>query len=229
VVERPRARVWLATAKQAKPFLRTTAALEPIGVPGGAESDTDVKNLYVTNVDVQKAGKYWLLAEPIGGRPIQALGNLVVKAKAASPVVGERAIASKTPTLATAHGNLKRLSTASKPVPALYRHSIADSLAAHKPFVVTFATPKFCSSRTCGPTVDVVDQVRRRTRGDIRFIHVEIYEGNDPDRGVNRWVKEWNLPSEPWVFVVGRDGRIKAKFEGSVSVAELTRALARIR
>jgi hypothetical protein len=228
VVERPRARVWLAAAKQAKPFLRTTAALEPIGVPGGVESNTDVKNLYVTTLKVGKPGTYWLLAEPVGGRPIQALGNLVVKPKAATPAVGERAIASNTPTLATARGNLKRLTTSSKPVPALYRHSIAKSLAAHKPFVVTFATPKFCSSRTCGPTVDVVDHVRRSTRGDVRFIHVEIYRGNDPSRGVNRWVREWKLPSEPWVFVVGPDGRVKAKFEGSVSVAELTQALARL-
>jgi hypothetical protein len=42
---------------------------------------------------------------------------------------------------------------------------------------------------------------------------------------VNRWVKEWNLPSEPWVFVVGRDGRVAAKFEGAVSVPELTAAV----
>ena len=57
-----------------------------------------------------------------------------------------------------------------------------------------------------------------------RFIHVEIYKDNNPAQGENRWVGEWHLPSEPWVFVVGRDGRIKARFEGSVSVAELERA-----
>jgi hypothetical protein len=31
------------------------------------------------------------------------------------------------------------------------------------------------------------------------------------------------------VFVVGRDGRIKARFEGSVSVAELSAAVADLR
>jgi hypothetical protein len=31
--------------------------------------------------------------------------------------------------------------------------------------------------------------------------------------------------SEPWVFLVGRDGRVKAKFEGSVSEAELAAAI----
>jgi hypothetical protein len=230
VVARPRARVWLAKTREAKPFVETTASLEPIGVPGGAENDNEVKNLYVATVSAPKAGKYWLLAEPIGGEPIQALGNLVVKARTSSPPVGARAIASKTPTLMSTGGELEELSTASKPVPALYRYSVAETLAARKPFVVTFATPKFCSSRTCGPTVDVVDHVRRQASRapDVRFIHAEIFRDNDPNNGVNRWVTEWKLPSEPWVFVVGSDGRIKAKFEGSVSVAELRAAVARI-
>ena len=62
----------------------------------------------------------------------------------------------------------------------------------------------------------------------VRFHHVEIYEGNDPNNPVNRWVREWNLPSEPWVFVVGRDGRVAARFEGHVSVAELQAAVERV-
>ena len=42
---------------------------------------------------------------------------------------------------------------------------------------------------------------------------------------MNQWVREWGLPSEPWIFLVGRDGRVKARFEGSVSAAELTAAV----
>jgi hypothetical protein len=103
-------------------------------------------------------------------------------------------------------------------------------LRAHVPFVVTFATPRYCSSRTCGPVVDVVERTRRRfaNDGSIRFIHVEIYEDNDPRKGENRWVREWRLPSEPWTFLVGRDGRIKAKFEGSISSRELELAVRRL-
>jgi hypothetical protein len=74
-----------------------------------------------------------------------------------------------------------------------------------------------------------VSEVRRRhaDRG-IRFIHVEIYEGNDPTRGENRWVKEWKLPSEPWVFVVGADGKVRERFEGTVSVRELDDAVRKL-
>ena len=60
----------------------------------------------------------------------------------------------------------------------------------------------------------------------MRFIHVEIYKDNQPPE-TNRWVKEWKLPTEPWTFLVGRDGRIKARFEGSVSAAELETAVRR--
>jgi hypothetical protein len=94
------------------------------------------------------------------------------------------------------------------------------------PFVVTFATPKFCSSRTCGPVVDVVEDVSRRLADeDVRFIHVEVFEDNDPAKGFNRWMQEWDLPTEPWTFLVDADGRIAARFEGTVSVHELEQAV----
>lgn len=223
VVEQPRARVWLAAGKNEKPFLTGFARLERIGVPGGAHA-ADIQALYVTTLNVPRPGVFWLLAEPVGGRPVQGLGTLDVQAKPAAPAIGAKAIPSQTPTLAVTP--LSKLTTATPPDRELLRYSVAETLAARKPFVLVFATPKFCTSRTCGPVVDVADLVRRRTRSrEVRFIHVEIYRDNDPSKGVNRWVKEWNLPSEPWVFVVGRDGRIKARFEGSVSVTELEAAV----
>jgi hypothetical protein len=59
----------------------------------------------------------------------------------------------------------------------------------------------------------------------IRFIHIEIYARNDPGNGFNRWVREWNLPTEPWVFLVDAKGVIRAKFEGALSVDELEAAV----
>ena len=228
-VLRPRARIWLARGLDAKPFQRTVARLQATGVPTAETGDEhDVSQIYVARLRIAKPGKYWLLAEPVGGTPVQGVANVVVREESASPAIGSKAPRSQTPTLASERGNLAKLTTREPPDTELLRHSVADSLAARKPFVVVFATPKFCQSRTCGPVVSVVEKVRQRFSGrDIRFIHVEIYEDNNPAKGVNRWVKEWKLPSEPWVFLVGRDGRIKAKFEGSLSVAELSDAVRR--
>jgi hypothetical protein len=223
VVARPRARVWIARSRSAVPFATSTATLEPVGLgPGSA----DVSSIYVTHLRVPKPGHYWIVARPVGGRPIGGIRDVVVRRASASPAVGAKAYPSKTPTLADAP--FYRLTTRRPPDLALLRASVASSLRAHKPFVLVFATPRWCESRTCGPVVDVADAARRRFAGrGIRFIHVEIYRDNNPAKGFNRWVQEWHLPSEPWTFLVGSDGRIKAKFEGAVSLAELSTAIRR--
>ena len=225
-ISRPRARVWVAGGLRVRPFQETQATLEDIGIPGmSSPAAGDVTKLYVARFRLRRPGKYWVLAEPVGGRPIQALGNVVVKPRTASPAVGAPAPRSRTPTLRS-EPDIAKLTTSDPPDRELLRHSVAESLAARVPFVVAFATPQFCTSRTCGPVVDVVDRVRAELAGSrVRFIHVEVFRDNDPAKGYNRWMREWGLRTEPWVFLVGRDGRIKAKFEGSVSIRELREAV----
>jgi hypothetical protein len=228
-IERPRARVWVARSFDDKPFLRTTARLENVGVPGVSEAAAgDVTHVYVARLRLPRAGKHVLVAEPVGGRPIQGALDVEVAEEPKAPAVGAKAFPSRTPTVSSTDGDLAALTTRTPPDVALLRDSVADSLADRAPFVLAFATPKFCTSRTCGPVVDVVDHVRKRLGpSPVRFIHVEIYEDNQPPE-TNRWVKEWKLPTEPWVFLVGRDGKIKARFEGSVSAAELEAAVRRL-
>ena len=224
VVTRPTARVWVARGLEQEPFAETTARSEQIGVEGSEEADAEA--IFVTHLDLAEPGTYWVLAEPEGGREIQAIGNVVVVDDPAAPAVGEPAVASETPTIASTGGDFEALTTQDPPDRELLEHSIADSLEAKVPFVVTFATPRYCQTRTCGPVVDVVDAVREQYGSQgVRFIHVEIYEDNDPAKETNRWVREWNLPSEPFTFVVGADGLIKEKFEGTVSVRELAEAV----
>jgi hypothetical protein len=228
---RPTADVWVARRLEQPVIRHVTATLENVGAPGadGASSagrPPEVTNLYVAHLRLPQAGQYVVVAQPRGGEAAQALGNLNVGTTTFSPAVGARATPSQTPTLADVGGpaHAGKLTTADPPDLPLLRYSVADSLAAHTPFVLVFATPRLCQSRTCGPVVDVVDAVRRQlatTR--VRFIHVEIYRNNDPLQGKNRWVREWRLPTEPWTFLVGSDGRIVAKLEGAFSVAELGR------
>ena len=229
VIERPTAHVWVSRGLEQKPFAETTARLEPIGVPGGETADAGA--IYVARIDTPSPGTYWFLAKPTGGASIQALGNVVVKERSAAPSVGDHAIPSRTPTLASTGGDLAALTTSRRPDRALYGSSVAQALAAHVPFVVTFATPQYCQSRTCGPVVDVVSAARRDepAGSPVRFVHVEIYKGNDPANGVNRWVAQWRLPTEPFTFVVDRTGVIRTKLEGAFSVGELERAVDAVR
>jgi hypothetical protein len=196
VIEAPRARVLAAPRSLDEAATEQTTArlrvLDPLADddPHAIRSaEPDTKALFVARIRFDRPGRYWLVAEP-AGRRIQAMATVDVKAKPAAPAVGAKAFPSETPILGTAP--LDQLTTATPPDRELLRHSVADSLAKRIPFVVVFATPKFCSSRTCGPTVEIVDTVRRQQADSgVRFIHVEVYEGNDPQIGVNRWMKEW--------------------------------------
>jgi hypothetical protein len=227
-VYRPRVTVLVTPAGTTRPVAETTATLEPIGVPGSAAAGGDITRLYVAHLRVPRPGSYTVVAQTLDRNPKRAAWTITVRKHPQAPAVGSKAIPSDTPTIASMHGNLKALTTRTPPDTALLDYSVAGSLAAHRPFVLVFATPKFCTSRTCGPVVDVVDAVRRRFTGSgIRFIHVEVYKDNNPGLGYNRWFKQWHLPTEPWTFLVGANGRIDARFEGSVSPGELAAAVRR--
>ena len=70
--------------------------------------------------------------------------------------VGEPAPPTTNPTAADVDGDLAMISTDTDPDPAFYELSVADALAERTPFVLVFATPAFCQSAQCGPTLDRV-------------------------------------------------------------------------
>jgi len=222
LVSRNRARVWIAADRSSMSLAQATAELEAITVPGARVNPLGTSHLFVARILLSHPGKYWMLVRPIGGRRLAALASFAVNGHTAALPIGVNAVASQTPTIGSSHGDLRAITTHVPPDRALLRYSVAASLAAHRPFVLVFASPAICPNRTCGPVVDVVEAVRRQlSASGVRFIHVEPYQANNPGLGLNQWAKQWHLPDEPFTFLVGRDGRIKAKFEGSFSAGEL--------
>ncbi|MFN8185577.1 MAG: hypothetical protein U0R69_00710 [Gaiellales bacterium] len=218
-------RVAKGSSLDAVPTLGTTARSLDVGLSEDEVDDGEFNApaVYVTHLELDEAGTYTLLVEPEGGE-IQAVGQIEVAETSAAPGVGDRAIPSDNPTLDDAFA--EDITTARPPDTEMLRYSVAESLEEGVPFVVTFATPRFCQSRVCGPVVAIVDKARQELEGSgVRFIHVEIYENNDPQQGFNRWVEEWSLPTEPFTFLVGADGVIRDRFEGLVTVGELTGAV----
>ena len=109
--------------------------------------------------------------------------------------------------------------------------SIADALAQHRPTLVVFATPAFCTSAMCGPEVHAVQALEAAYRDRLTFIHVEIYQDfrTDPSkRRLTPTVQEWRLQSEPWVFLIDKGGVIRAAFEGPTATDELADAIDRM-
>jgi hypothetical protein len=109
----------------------------------------------------------------------------------------------------------------------MHTDDLADVLG-KKPVVLLFATPALCQSRVCGPVVDVAAQVKRDFSDRVAFIHQEIYENNSINDGPRPQVEAYRLPSEPWLFVLDRNGRVSTAIEGPFGVGELETAVRRV-
>jgi hypothetical protein len=186
------------------------------------ESVPGKRGVYVSTVEFDAPGEWGAEVHLTGGGVDESLrGSFDVKQDSSTPSLGEAVPPSDTLTAADAQ-NLSEISTDTKPNPDFYKLSIAEAVKANRPFVVAFATPKFCVSATCGPTLDIVKGVAKDFP-QVNFLHVEPYTNLDkPDQlKPIPAVGDWGLPSEPWVFVVDAKGKLAAKYEGVLSANEL--------
>ncbi len=198
----------------------------------------DVIGFYVANVEFDTAGQW--TAEAVvtldDGEESTVTFTFPVVEESTVPNVGQAPPPSNSPTLAT-EPNIKHLSTDLDPDLSFYETSIADAMTLGKPAVIVFATPAFCTSQFCGPMLDNVKDVSGNYAGEVTFIHVEpfvldeegglVAEGGIP--AAAETTTEWNLQSEPWVFIIDADGLISTRFEGAASAEELTAAIDAVR
>src|SRR5215216_5366001 len=146
--------------------------------------------------------------------------------KPTTPAVGQPAPRTKNPTAKDVK-DLTQIDSAVEPVAALHQVSIADAIAQGKPALVAFVTPGYCSTRFCGPTYELVKKLLPTYGDKAALIHIEVWK--DPINKVPAdAVTEWNLKSEPFLFVLDKNGVITDKFEGPVSLAELDAAMKKV-
>ncbi|MGH9014002.1 MAG: hypothetical protein ACRDZ1_08730 [Acidimicrobiia bacterium] len=116
------------------------------------------------------------------------------------------------------------------PDPELHSTTIADALAAGRPVTVVVSTPVYCVSRFCGPITDSVQQLAQQAGDRMAFVHLEVWQDFE-NKVVNTATQEWILPrdgsnaGEPWVFVVGSDGTVLARFDNVATDAGLRQAV----
>jgi hypothetical protein len=215
-----------AQAVQVSAYDLGNAAPEPVWT-GAATSFSDYDLPYwVVYPQLPHAGPWGLslqITRADGGAALSQFSLQVVD-DVASPNVGEVPPASHNRTLAT-EPDIHKLTSGVDPEPALYQMTVAEALTSGKPTVVVFATPGYCTSRLCAPVVHSVEAVYRAHSNDANFIHLEVYKSFDPLVGSDE-IAEWQLTSEPWVFVLDREGKVAARLSGPVSPRELTLALA---
>jgi hypothetical protein len=141
----------------------------------------------------------------------------------ASPRVGEKAVSVKSPTVADPAG----VDPVCTRVPACSMHdvSIDAALAAARPLVVVFSTPQYCTSRTCGPAVDIVETAKAEVGDQAAFVHVEVWKDrNSIGKVPAPAFGAWGFQAEPWLYFVGSDGIVKDRWSGAIGADETQRA-----
>jgi len=218
------------TAKAKGPFPAPADVLvtDPPFRSEQAATETDpFAAVYAAEVDLPaEPGQYAVMAVTlIDGKPVAAPGQIKVIAPDddAIPAVGDPAPKAGTDTVASAGGDVESIDTR-RPPSDMHAESFADVLGT-KPVALLFATPQLCQSRVCGPVVDIALQLEQQYGDRVEFIHQEVYTDNDPNMGIRKPLQEFGLKSEPWLFVVGKDGKVAARLEGSFGLNAFEQAL----
>lgn len=205
--------------------------------------------VYVANYTFPSAGNWGvevLMQLSDMTAPTSAKLQLPVSERAIAPKVGDKAIRVDTLTT-TSVPNVAYLSSESTPDVTLYQTSLATALDQKRPIALLFATPGFCRTAVCGPSLKVFAELHHTYGDKITFIHSEIYRYpfgesfaqqsdvfsqamketrnlTDAERkiGVSDAYYAWGLQSEPWLFLIDSNGIITARFEGGLTSEELS-------
>ncbi len=183
---------------------------------------------YVSDVDLTRPGK-WAFAALLREGDSYTASLVPTPALVGEfddvPGPGDEAPRVSTPTVEDV-ADVSEIDTRVPPS-SLHDEDLAEVLG-RKPAVLLFATPALCQSRVCGPVVDVAEQVKRDYGDEVAYIHQEVYNENDLNEGVRPQMRAYNLPTEPWLFVIDREGVIRTAIEGPFGVSELEAAVRRV-
>ena len=197
-----------------------------------------VRGSYVTSLTFDQPGEWELNVGVMNEDGGVSLARIPLEVKEASftPAIGSEPpmIANKTLDDVIL---LSELTSWSTPDPDLYMETIPEALGKGRPVLVAFSSPSLCTSPTCGPQIQAVQDVKNRFKGQAGFIHVEVYDNPAEIQGdlsrarYSPVVEAWGLTkiedyfNESWVFIMGQDGRVMFKYEGFTSAEELAEGL----
>jgi hypothetical protein len=210
---------------------------------------------YVAYPTFDKAGNWGVeIQTQLSGQaePSVSKQRLEVKDRSNVPIVGQPAISTKTLTVKDVP-DVAQLSSGTQVDPAMYQVSLDQALTNGKPTALLFATPAFCKTATCGPSLDVMQGLQKQYGDKVNFIHSEVYKypfdqsvqlqqdaiqkaakenrAITPDErsaGLSDAMVAWQLNSEPWLFLIDAKGIVAGRYEGGITKEELGPALEKL-
>ena len=226
------------------PFSRVETYFLPDGPGGEKEGPIEtvnaqffdfplrVRGIYVSDLNLDRAGAWeiFVTIPDNDGNRVGIRFPFEVADAPKSVALGARVPPSANRTISDVD-SVFELTTAGKPDLMLYDRSIESLVAEGRPFVVTFASPAFCTNALCGPQVEVLSSVGERHSDIAEFVHIDLYENPDEIKGdlsrADRTpiLEEWGVHTDEWTFVVNGNGEVVAKFEAFVPEEELEQAV----
>ena len=207
-----------------KPATATVGAVE------FSEPGLNDRGLYVASVPFPNAGDYFVavVAETSSGN-FRGGTRVSVKASSKSPTAGQKAPAVKTPTTKAPLYADPLCSRRPKPC-TMHALSLDAALKNGKPTVIVFAAPAFCRTELCGPDVEILQGVANRFAAQANFIHVEAYTDatNPTDGKLAPPLTSFQFDSEPWLYVIDKDGVVSDRISGAYATNEVEQRLAKV-
>jgi hypothetical protein len=174
-----------------------------------------------------QVGVYRMLVSATLASGQQAAGVISVKVSDRGPGVpiGARAPSVSQPIIADPGVTIAQVDSGNPP-DSWHDATVAQGLAQHRPMVLYFGEPGFCKSRTCGPTVQILQKFAQTYGGRFLIEHIEDHFPAGPDEGAkdNPGFTAFGLATDPWVYFVNADGVVADRFEGPVTVGDLAGA-----
>lgn len=189
------------------------------------------RGVYGAQVEFDKAG-FWrveVAADLVGEGTRRGFADFEVLAKHLVPARGEDALPTENLTISSTDAPREAIDSRAStdqgiPDEELHQTTIAQTLRDHRPALVVFSTPVYCMSRFCGPVTDMVGGLATDYSDRTAFIHIEIWR-NFAEKTINKAAAEWLLRNddlnEPWVFLIGADGKIVARWDNVVTRGEI--------
>ena len=220
-------------------FQQVSGDQEPSPVPRISRPSEAVGVYVVRGAVFDKPGRWGLLAEVgLDGGTTQVQAVFEVGSTSGVLRVGDPAPPTRNPQPGASDLPPKAIDSRAQegesvPDAALHEGTIADALAAGRPTVVVVSTPVYCLSQFCGPITDTVEALAREYNGKAAFVHLEVwqdFEKKQVNPSAGEWIYRGNSGdlSEPWVFVVGRDGKVSERFDNIAGEGEIRAAVERV-
>lgn len=106
----------------------------------------------------------------------------------------------------------------------LHSTTVAAALAKGRPVLLVVSTPTYCISMFCGPITETIAEMAKTYGDRASFIHIEVwkdFEGKALNDAAKEWIARGNNINEPWVFLIGGDGKIIARWDNVASPVEI--------